>query len=382
MINQTIKDKINQKKQQNLYRQRYTIEPISSTTVLLEGSELVNFCSNDYLSLSFNPSIKKAYQLGFEKYPTGSGGSSLVSGFHGVHKQLEHEFAQYLCKKTALFLPCGYSANLSALAFLKHTEMDVVIDKSIHASIYDSLRLNQLEYQRYRHNDVAHLATKLGDKSVIITEGLFSMSGIVADIKAILSIKKNHHLIVDDAHAIGVLGHEGRGSIEYHGLDSGDIDILICPLGKAFASQGAIICGSEELIASLTQFARSFIYSTSPSPALSYGLIKTLEFVQAANDRRELLFDKIAYFKRLITISPWSWRKSNTPIQSLIIGDSKLAVDLSNFLRQNGIYCQAMRSPTVHLKDTGLRVTINHDHSFAQMEQFFNLLNQYYEITY
>jgi 8-amino-7-oxononanoate synthase len=348
------------------------------------NSSLIHFDSNDYLSLSNDKRIAEAYRSGYAKYPSGSGASMLLSGYHPNHQAVERAFAELLGVDECILFSSGYAANLAITALLGSIKSHCFIDKSIHASVYDGLALSGVNYTRYRHNDMNDLALKLKSAlplSTLITEGIFSMSGQITPLLAISSLCISQHieLIVDEAHSFGVLGDQGRGAVSYHNLSQKEVPLRIIPFGKAYAAQGAIIAGNKEWIKALLQAGRSIIYSTATSPALSYGLLHTLEFIIDADDRRLHLAGLIALFKEQIKTSPLQWIDSSSPIQQLQLGCPHLALYYAQELIKRGISCSAIRTPTVNTKSTGLRIILNYRHQYEQINQLFLNLHALYE---
>ncbi|CEK10717.1 aminotransferase class I/II-fold pyridoxal phosphate-dependent enzyme [Legionella hackeliae] len=344
----------------------------------------LNFSSNDYLSLTHEKHIKKAFQIGFEKYPCGSGGSMVVCGYHPIHKSLEHAFSQALTIDDALLFSSGYAANLGVISLLARLDAHLYIDKSIHASFYDGIQLNNARYTRFLHNNLRDLQTRLlttTSDSIVLTEGIFSMSGQLAPLSEISDLcnKSQSNLIVDEAHAFGVLGPQGLGAVVHYRLDQQQVPLRIIPFGKAFGAQGAIVVGESRWIDALLQSARSHTYSTAISPAITYGLLETLTVIMDADERRKKLFELVDYFHKAIKLSPLKWSPSQTPIQQLQLGCPRKALYYAAQLQQQGIFCQPMREPTVTKKDTGLRVILNYHHEPKDIETLFLTLEQIYE---
>ena len=377
-LNKKIKDYTTQLTQQGLLRQRSVETP--------DAGALIHFDSNDYLSLTQDPRIAKAYQRGYSLYPSGSGASMLLSGYHQTHHAVERAFADLLAVDECILFASGYAANLAITALLGKLKIHGFIDKEVHASVYDGLALAQVNCTRYFHNDLFDLKRKLithSANSALITEGIFSMSGQIAPLAAISSqcIENQTELLVDEAHSFGVLGEQGKGAVAYHGLNQNHVPLRVIPLGKAFAAQGAVIAGQGDWITALLQAGRSLIYSTAISPALSYGLLNTLEVVAAADERRLKLQQLVALFRELIQQSPFNWADSSTAIQQLRLGCPHLALHYTQELKQRGISCFAIRAPTVAKKETGLRVIVNYSHTPEQIHHLFNTLSAIYEYS-
>lgn len=347
----------------------------------LAGAQDLQFASNDYLGLARHPLLAKAYAQAYSSQPCGSGGSALVSGYHGAHQALEQAFAEFLQVESCLFLSSGYVANLSVMALLAAIKADILIDKAVHASIYDGLTLHQLSPKRYLHQDLADFARKLArmpEHSVVITEGLFSMSGEIAALASMADLMSTRQqvLLVDEAHSFGILGAKGRGAVAAAGLDQKTVPLRVIPLGKAMAGQGAILAGEADWIDALLQVARPYIYSTAASPAQALGLKAALSFLAEADEQRAALGQLIAYFRRCAKETPWNWRDSHTPIQQLRLGCPFRAQSVASALQAAGIFCIPMRQPTVSREDSGLRISLNAGHRFADIDRLFSCLNE------
>lgn len=347
----------------------------------------VNFSSNDYLSLKDFPPIKQFFSEGFARFPTGSGASMTVCGYHSVHQALERAFANYYEADAALLFSSGYAANLGIVHLLKKLHCHLYIDKSIHASIYDGINHINVPYTRFIANSIEDLTKKLDhnqDLKIILTEGLFSMSGQVPNLQKINQLCDNNQTtsIIDEAHSFGILGPSGLGTAALYNLTQKEIPLRMIAFGKAMGCQGAVVVGQKEWIDGLYQFARSYIYSTAISPALAWGLLNTLDFVVLADDRRKKLFDLVAYFQQQINLSPLSWTLSTTPIQQLKLGCPHKALYFADELKKVGVLCQAMRAPTVSTHATGLRVVLNYHHEQDDIDFLFQHIHRIYDSFY
>lgn len=367
MMEQTIARLLQQKTDNALLRQ-----------VTCLNDYVSNFSSNDYLGLSQDWRNKAAFQHAYAHYPTGSGGSMTVSGYHQAHQQLEHAFCEKLNTEAALLFSSGYAANLALISFLVSTQNHVLIDRSCHASFYDGIRLAQAPYTRFFHQNLLHLQQKLANiptQKAIITEGIFSMSGQQTDIKQMNAIAKQYHsfCILDEAHSFGVIGKNGMG------IANEDNPLRVIPFGKAMASQGALITGKREWINCLLQFARSNIYSTAISPAHAKGLISSLQLVYDCEEKRSCLQGLITYFRQKIDQSPHNWRDSHTPIQQLQLACPRKALHYATTLLDRGIVCLPMRQPTVSHKETGLRIVLNAQHDANEIDMLFKIIDSLYE---
>lgn len=335
------------------------------------------FDSNDYLNLHADKKIRQIYQRAFSLYPSGSGGSIFLSGYHANQQALEQAFAQFLGVEACVLVSSGYVANLALSALLGQLNAPCVIDKKCHASLYDGLSLAKVSYKRYLHNDLQSLDKQLASFSAVLTEGVFSMSGQIAPLKKIAALcqQKQSDLFVDEAHAFGVLGAEGKGAVAMANLTENEVPLRVIPLGKAFAAQGALLAGQGDWIEALLQTARSIIYSTAVSPALSYAYQEVLEIVAGAQERRVRLFQLVDFFSQLIKESPLQWTNSFTPIQQLRLSCPHLALHYACELDKQGIRCRAVRVPTVSKKETGLRIILNAGHQPEQLQTLLNALH-------
>ena len=359
-----------ERKQKGLYRCR-----------LLSNNALdyLDFSCNDYLSLADDPQVKKAYQEGFERFPVGSGGSMVLSGYHESHRLLEQTVAQALKVDDCLLFSSGYVANLSVTSLLVQFGLHVLIDKSVHASIYDGLELARGQYTRFLHNNLSDLQRKLVKfkaSTAVFTEATFSMSGLHAPLFKMASLLNHQttHLIVDEAHSFGICGPQGLGAVIAAGLTQDSVPLRMIPFGKAFCGSGAIVAGKAEWIDALLQATRQPVYSTAISPAFTYGLTAVFAILRHADERRAHLQTLIAYFRQLIHASPLQWRDSFSPIQQLQLGCPFMAQAYAEKLAQNQIRCFAIRQPTVSKPETGLRVILNYRHSMADIERLFQVL--------
>ena len=358
-------------KKNNLYRKRN--ESRNHFDIL--------FCSNDYLSLSNEPIIKEGYLEGVKDYPIGSGGSMVVSGHHQVHQKLEQQFSDFLEVDDSILFNSGYVANLSIMRLLKKLELHLIIDKAIHASVYDGISAQDLSFTRYAHQNTTQMMRKIKQvqkDKVLMTEGIFSMSGHVASLKVMAEFCQtlNMPIIVDEAHSFGVLGCEGRGAVHVAGLTQKEVPLRVIPLGKAMASTGAIVAGQKKWIDALIQCSRPYIYSTGLSAAHAFGLRHTLKQLIQADEKRDNLYNNIQYFRQQIKYSKWQWKNSHSPIQFLETGCSKTALNMSEVLKNARISCIAMRPPTLPPKETGLRVTLNASHQPAMIDKFFSVVEK------
>ena len=367
----------------DLYRQRPLLESPQGPEVVVDGQRLLAFCSNDYLGLANHPEVIAAWQAGAERWGVGGGASHLVVGHSTPHHQVEEALAELTGRPRALLFSTGYMANLGAITALVGQGDTVLQDRLNHASLLDGGLLSGARFNRYLHNDAASLASRL-DKAVgntlVVTDGVFSMDGDLADLPALADVARARGawLLVDDAHGLGTLGAQGGGIVEHFGLSVDDVPVLIGTLGKACGTAGAFVAGSEELIEALVQFARPYIYTTSQPPALACATLKSLELLRHETWRREHLAALIRQFREGAQQIGLALMDSPTPIQPIMIGDSAQALRLSRMLRERGLLVTAIRPPTVPAGSARLRVTLSAAHSEAQVQLLLNALAECY----
>lgn len=370
-----------QRQADDLYRQRPLLESPQGPLVRIDGRPMLAFCSNDYLGLANHPEVIAALRDGAERWGVGGGASHLVNGHCGPHHELELALAEFTGRPRALLFSTGYMANLGAVTALVGKGDTVLEDRLNHASLLDAGLLSGARFSRYLHNDPASLATRL-DKAegntLVVTDGVFSMDGDLADLPALCTEakRKGAWVMVDDAHGFGPLGANGGGIVEHFGLSQDDVPVLVGTLGKAFGTAGAFVAGSEELIETLIQFARPYIYTTSQPPAVACATLKSLELLRSESWRREHLRVLIERFRHGAEAIGLTLMDSFTPIQPILIGGSRQAMALSAALRDRGLLVGAIRPPTVPAGSARLRVTLSASHSEAQVDRLLEALEQ------
>lgn len=371
---------LEQRKAQQLYRVRRISGSPQGAEMHIDGEALLSFCSNDYLGLANHPVVISALQSGAENWGVGSGAAHLVNGHSAAHHALEEELADFVGRPRALLFSTGYMANLGVMgALLGHGDR-LFEDRYNHASLLDGARYSGARVVRYAHGDVPDLLRRiqssgLGER-LIATDGVFSMDGDVAPLPELAACARDNHawLLVDDAHGMGVLGAQGRGSLEQCGVGATEVPILMATLGKAFGTFGAFVAGDEDLIETLIQQARTYIYTTATPPALAEATRASLHLVQQESWRREKLHALIARFRRGAEELGLALMASDTPIQPLLVGESAQALRCSERLRQRGILVPAMRPPTVPEGTARLRITLSAAHDELHVDRLLSAL--------
>ncbi|MBK1719733.1 8-amino-7-oxononanoate synthase [Thiocystis violacea] len=365
-------------KARDLYRRRAVQDAPQQPCAIVDGRPMLSFCGNDYLGLANHPEVIAALRQGAERWGVGSGAAHLVSGHSRAHQALEEALAEFTARPRALLFSTGYMANLGVITALAGRGDSVYQDRLNHASLLDGALLSRANLRRYPHTDAATLGRLIGEgpARLIVTDGVFSMDGDLAPLPALAPIARaaGAWLMVDDAHGLGVLGRNGRGSLDRFGLDSEAVPILMGTLGKAFGTFGAFVAGSEDLIETLIQSARSYIYTTATPPALAEATLASLRIAARDDWRRERLGVLIAQFRAGAEQLGLALADSQTPIQPLLAGSAARALRWSAALGEAGILVGAIRPPTVPEGTARLRITLSAAHSEADVERLLAAL--------
>ncbi|GGB88330.1 8-amino-7-oxononanoate synthase [Marinobacterium zhoushanense] len=373
---------LEERRSAHLYRRRRLLQSPQGPEVVVDGVAGLAFCSNDYLGLANHPALQRAMIEGVERFGVGGGASHLVMGHTTAHHALEEALAEWTGRPRALLFSTGYMANMGSINALLDKQDAVFEDRLNHASLLDGGLLSGARFQRYLHNDVDSLTQRLGRtdarRKLVVTDGVFSMDGDIADLPGLSAATREAGgwLMVDDAHGFGCLGQQGGGCVEHFGLGIDEVPVLMGTLGKAFGTAGAFVAGSETLIETLIQFARSYIYTTSMPPAVAWATLASLKLVREESWRRDKLNQLIAQFRRGAAELGFELMDSPTPIQPIVIGEADQALGISQALEQQGIYVTAIRPPTVPVGSSRLRVTLTATHSEEQVNRLLEALNQ------
>lgn len=373
---------LSERKDQHLYRQRRTLDSAQGANVIVDNKSYINFCSNDYLGLANHPAVVDALQQAAGNFGVGSGASHLVCGHSSLHHQLEESLADFVGRDRAVLFSTGYMANIGVINALIGKKDNIYQDKLNHASLLDAGLLTGAKFQRFLHNDMESLEAKLQSatkgKKLIAVDSVFSMDGDMAPLTDLAALAKKYDawLMADDAHGIGVLGKNGAGCVEHFNLSQQDLPILMGTLGKGFGSFGAFVAGSEELIETLIQFARPYIYTTAIPPAIAAATLASLNIIRNEEHRRQHLFELIRQFKAEAEQRKLPLLPSNTAIQPLIVGDSKKALEMSERLAEKGFLVGAIRPPTVPVNSSRLRITLSAAHSQQDVTDLLAALSE------
>src|SRR5699024_6293266 len=353
----------------------------SPTTLAYGDDRLLNFASNDYLGLARHASIQQAAVKALQSVGVGSASAALVCGQSYYHTALEERLAAFLGKPKALLFNSGYTANVAVLNTFLNAQSAVFQDRLNHASLLEGGLQSGAYFRRYRHGDMAHLEQLLSQQSrntLVATDGVFSMDGDTAPLPEILQLCRQYKalLYVDDAHGFGVLGTSGKGIAEHYGIPLAHLPLTMVTLGKALGVSGAVVVGDEHLIDYLQQFAKPYIFTTAMPPAMAAAALKALELIQEEPWRREKTMALARYFRQEAIRLGYTMGPSNTPIQPLIVGTNDAALQLSQWLFEQGVLVSAIRPPTVPQGTSRLRVTITAAHSQTDVDILLGLLAQ------
>lgn len=374
-----LQTELNERAQQGLLRQRQTLQSGQGRYITLNDRRYLNFSSNDYLGLAAKPFLIEAWQEGLDRWGVGSGASPLVTGYTEAHAKLEQTLAEWLQVESVLLFSTGFGANQAVIKALLQKEHIQYQDRLNHASLQEAGAQSLAKMRRFRHNDMAHLASQVELRSgLIISEGVFSMDGDQAPCQQLADIAANsgNWLMLDDAHGIGVLGEQGRGTLSHQGITPDSVHIRMATFGKALGVAGAFVGGSRLLTDYLVNFARDYVYSTHMPPAQAHAISAAVAWVQQADNERAHLQDLIAQFKAGLMTLGLAAGESSTAIQPLIIGDADKAVVVANQLRERGLWVTAIRPPTVPKDTARLRITLTAAHKPSDIALLLNELKE------
>ena len=379
---QSLAARVAERERAGLLRRVRTSDAMRGVRVMIGGRGLLNFCSNDYLGLAQDARIIKALQNAANEAGVGSTAAHLVCGHHREHAQLEEALCEWTGRDAALLFSSGWLANLGVMQALLDRGDVCVQDKLNHASLLDAAQLAGATLKRYPHNDAEGAARQLasvpGKPALLATDGVFSMDGDTAPLRELASLcqREGATLMIDDAHGLGVLGTHGAGSLDEAGLSQAVVPVLMATLGKALGCAGAFVAGSRTLIEGLTQFARTFVYTTAMPPALAAAAREAVRIAREEEWRRERLRALVAQFRTGAAQLGLPLMESRSAIQPIVLGDAERAVAASRALEQSGLLVTAIRPPTVPAGKARLRITLSAAHESADVDRLLDALAQ------
>lgn len=385
MIWDDFEKEIEKMKKEGLFRSLKRVESAQGPEVLLNGKKILLLSSNNYLGLADHPAVKEAMIRAIQQYGVGSGASRLISGNMTLHEALEQKLAEFKGTEAALVFNSGYTANIGLIPCLARRDDLILADRLNHASLMDGCRLSKAAFLVYHHKEMGHLEMLLKKsrsdhrsqhRMFIVTDGVFSMDGDLAPLPDMIELAGRYSatVILDDAHGTGVLGKQGRGTVEHFGLERRSNLIQMGTLSKAVGVFGAYVAGRSELITYLINKARSFLYTTALPPAIAAAAIAALEIIQKEPELRAALWENQNYFVKGLKALGYDLVATETPIIPVLIGETGLAVQMANRLLDAGIYAPAIRPPTVP-KGTGrIRFTVMATHTKSQLDFALDVL--------
>jgi 8-amino-7-oxononanoate synthase len=364
----------------DLLRRLRTVERAQHAWIAIDGRELLNFASNDYLGLAGHPALASALADAARRWGVGATAAHGLGGHRAPHAALEAELAAWTQRPSAMLFSSGWTANLGVLATLLESGDACVQDRLNHACLLDGAKLAGATLRRYSHGDVDAAARQLAldakAATLLATDGVFSMDGTVAPLRelAALCTREGATLMVDDAHGIGVLGPGGAGSVREAGLDTADVPVYMGTLGKALGTFGAFVAGDAALIDGLRQFARTQVFTTALPPALAEATRAAVRIARFEDWRRDKLAMLVRHFRRGAAARGIECQDSRTPIQPVVVGASARALTLAGALETAGFHVPAVRPPTVAEGSARLRVTLCALHTEADVEALLDAL--------
>lgn len=369
-----LQQRLAQQRREGRYRQRQTFAGPQQVHSHHNGRHITSFCSNDYLGLANHPAVKAAFQQGINNWGAGAGAAHLISGHRGPHQQLEEALAEFTGYPRALLFSTGYMANLAIAGALLLRGDSIIEDRLNHASLIDAGRLSEASLLRYQHGDADSARRQLQRAEghrLLMTDGVFSMDGDLAPLPELARTCADSDalLMVDDAHGFGVLGANGRGTLEHFGLNHADVPVLMATLGKGLGTFGAFVASSEAVIESLIQFGRSYIYTTASPPALAAATLAALNCVQEEAWRRDKLYELISHWREQASTRGLALMSSESPIQPLLIGDDQRCEQLGQSLFAADFHVGAIRPPTVPAGSARLRITLCAEHEISDIDR-------------
>lgn len=336
----------------NLYPYFLRVDSAQGPTAIVEGRERVVICSNNYLGLANHPKVKEAAIAAVKKYGTSCTGSRFLNGTIDMHLEVERKLARFIGKESAVLFTTGHHANLGAISTIVGKGDYVLTDKLDHASIIDGCRLSYGEMLRFRHNNIGDLerllAARKDSGKLIVVDGVFSMEGDIADLPGIVKLARayNARILVDDAHSLGVLGDNGRGTSEHFKLES-EVDLIMGTASKSLASIGGFIAGREEVIHYIKHISRSLIFTASLPPSSTAAIAASLDIIESEPERREQLWRNVRKMKSEFTRLGFDTGNSNTPIIPITVGENMAAFQMWRMLYDEGIFASPVVAPAV-----------------------------------
>ena len=379
---------MNDLKQKGTYFHLRVLEDQQEPVCTYDGKRVINLASNNYLGLTSHPKLREAAIEAVRKYGVGSGAVRTIAGTMRIHMELEERIARFKNVEACVVFQSGFTANAGAVSSILGKDDFIISDELNHASIIDGARLSRARIKVFRHRDTAHAEELLQEvqkepgHKLLITDGVFSMDGDIGPVDKLCDLADEYGAImmVDDAHASGVLGRNGRGSVDHFHCD-GRVDVQVGTLSKAIGALGGYVCGSRDLIDYLYHRARPFLFSTSHPPSVAASCIAAFDILENEPERIERLWENTRYFKQQLAeagfnIGGVNTPASETPITPIIIGDGRITMEFSRQLFDAGIMATGIAFPTVPEGKARIRTIMTSEHTHAQLDQALETMSR------
>jgi glycine C-acetyltransferase len=368
-------DQLEQWRAEGTYQRLRVLESASAAESRFDGKQVVNLASNNYLGLTTHPKLREAAIEAVRKYGVGSGSVRTISGTMSLHMELEERIARFKNVEACVVFQSGFAANAGTVSAILGPEDHIVSDELNHASIIDGCRLSRAKIHVFPHKDAAAAGNILAEldsvpgRKLLISDGVFSMDGDIGALPGLAEAAERHGAImmVDDAHASGVLGRDGRGTIDHFGLH-GRVQVQVGTLSKAIGVLGGYVCGSRDLIEYLFHWARPFLFSTSHPPAVAAACLAAFDVLEQEPERIQALWNNTKYFKQGLIEAGFDTGNSETPITPVIVGEAKLAHELSRALFEEGVLATGIGFPTVPKGRARVRTIVTATHTKAELD--------------
>jgi glycine C-acetyltransferase len=369
-------DQLEQWRAEGTYQRLRVLESESAAESRFDGKEVINLASNNYLGLTTHPKLREAAIQAVRKFGVGSGAVRTISGTMSLHMQLEERIAAFKNVEACVVFQSGFAANAGTVSAILTPDDHIISDELNHASIIDGCRLSKAKIHVFPHKDTAAAEKILAELSnvpgrkLLISDGVFSMDGDIGPLPGLVEAAEKHGAImmVDDAHSSGVLGRNGRGTIDHFGLH-GRVDIQVGTLSKAIGVLGGYVCGTRDLIEFLYHRARPFLFSTSHPPAVAAACLAAFDILEQEPERIQTLWDNTKYFKQGLTSAGFNTGISETPITPVIVGEAKRAHELSRELFAGGVLATGIGFPTVAKGKARVRTIVTSSHTRAELDR-------------
>src|SRR4051812_16255250 len=376
-------DQLEQWRAEGTYQRLRILESESAAESRFDGKEVINLASNNYLGLTTHPKLREAAIAAVKQFGVGSGAVRTISGTMRLHIQLEERIAAFKNVEACVVFQSGFAANAGTVSALLTPEDHIISDELNHASIIDGCRLSKAKIHVFPHKDIAAAERILGEldnvpgRKLLISDGVFSMDGDIGPLPGLSEAAGKHGAImmVDDAHSSGVLGRNGRGTIDHFGLH-GRVQVQVGTLSKAIGVLGGYVCGSRDLIEYLYHRARPFLFSTSHPPAVAASCLAAFDVLEQEPERIDRLWDNTRYFKKGLTEAGFNTGISETPITPIIVGDAALAHQLSRELFQEGVFATGIGFPTVAKGRARVRTIVSSEHTKAELDRALEVFSR------